>query len=71
LEISLTEMRELFERWEAPTRFAMLGVTDIRGSTGRTLATRAYSYLDLVRAVPFDITTEDLYQTMIRVEEEA
>ncbi len=49
----------------------MLGVTDIRGSTGRTLAARAYSYLDLVRAVPFDITAEDLYQAMIRVEEEA
>ena len=71
LEISLTEMRELFERWDAPTRFALLGVTDIRGSTGRTLAARAYSYLDLARAVPFDITTEDLYQAMIRVEEEA
>ena len=49
----------------------MLGVTDICGFTGRTLATRAYSYLDLARAVPFDITTEDLYQAMIRVEEEA
>ncbi len=53
----------------APTRFAMLGVTDIRGSTGRVLAARAYSYL--ARVVPFDITTEDLYQAMIRVEEEA
>jgi glycerol dehydrogenase len=71
LEISLTEMRELFGRWDAPTRFARLGVTDIRGSTGRTLAARAYSYLDLVRAVPFGITAEDLYQAMIRVEEEA
>jgi hypothetical protein len=60
-----------FERWDVLTRFAMLGVTDIRGSTVRTLATRAYSYLDLARAVPFSITAEDLYQAMIRVDEEA
>ncbi len=55
----------------APTRFAMLGVTDICASMGRTLAARAYSYLELARAIPFDITAEDLYQAMIRVEEEA
>jgi hypothetical protein len=61
----------MFEHWDVPTRFAMLSVTDICGFTGRTIAARAYSYLDLAQAVSFDITTEDLYQAMIRVEEEA
>jgi glycerol dehydrogenase-like iron-containing ADH family enzyme len=67
--VSLADMREIFDRWSAPLRFAELGVADVSGETGRRLAAAAHALLDLEAAVPFAVTVDDLHRGLRAVED--
>jgi len=67
--VSLEDMTEYFEALSAPTRFADLGFNGLPGEEGRNLASAIHSLLDLEAAVPFPVLVDNLYHTLLAVEQ--
>jgi len=66
--VSLERMIEYFLTLSAPTRCADLGFSDLSKDAGEAMASEAHSLLDLEAAVPFPVTVDDLYQSLLAVE---
>jgi len=69
--IPFEAMQERFAGWGLPISFAEVGIDGLEGNAGRSLAERAHAYLDLERAIPFDVTPKGIHRGMVRVDEEA
>jgi len=61
-------MLKHFADWGLPVTFTQVGTAHVAGEIGRSLADRTLAYLDLERAIPFSVSSDEIHEAMMHVE---
>jgi len=66
--VALDRILALYDCWGLPRTFEAIGIHGIDGDAGCQLAERILGYLDLDRAVPFPVGTQDIHRALLATE---